>query len=117
MSALNDFAKGDYNGGKSLDHTEIQENRHQGRIQVSYGAAIPCDGTAWLRLRGDSFCADDPHKVLVVSTWINRKRWKEWRTSEKRKEYTKKIEPLLEEPENYEVFIAGEKEPEWVDMA
>ncbi len=63
------------------------------------------------------FCADDPHKVLVVSTWVNRKRWKEWRTSEKRKDYTKKIEPLLEEPENYEVFIAGEKEPEWIDMA
>jgi quinol monooxygenase YgiN len=63
------------------------------------------------------FCADDPHKILVISTWVNRKRWREWRTSEKRLAYVKKMEALLVGPEHYEVFIAGEKEPEWVDMA
>jgi heme-degrading monooxygenase HmoA len=63
------------------------------------------------------FSADDPYKLVVISTWINRKRWKEWRTSDKRKEYTHKIEQLLEGPEQYEVFLAGEREPEWVDMA
>jgi quinol monooxygenase YgiN len=63
------------------------------------------------------FAADNPYKLLVISTWINRKRWREWRTNEKRKEYTKKLEPLLEAPEQYEVFLVGEKEPEWIDMA
>jgi len=63
------------------------------------------------------FAADDPHKMVVISTWINRKLWSEWRTSNKRKEYLDKLGPLMESPEKYEVFLAGEKEPEWVHMA
>ncbi len=63
------------------------------------------------------FSADNPCKLLVISTWINRTRWRDWQKNEKRKEYTKKLEPLLAIPEQYEVYLVGEKAPEWVDMA
>jgi heme oxygenase (mycobilin-producing) len=61
--------------------------------------------------------ADDPNKLLVISTWTSRKRWDDWLATEKRKEFSKKIAELLESPEESEVFLVGEKEPEWVDMA
>jgi quinol monooxygenase YgiN len=61
--------------------------------------------------------AKKPNKLTVVSTWISQKRWEEWQQSSERKEFSKKIEPLLETPEETEVFLIGEKGPEWVDMA
>jgi heme oxygenase (mycobilin-producing) len=61
--------------------------------------------------------ADDPNKLLVISTWTSRKRWDDWLATEKRKEFSKKIAQLLESPEESEVYLVGEKEPEWVDMA
>ena len=59
----------------------------------------------------------DPSKVTVVSTWTSGKRWDEWYGSLKRKEFCTRVEPLLEAPEEVEVFMVGEKTPEWVDMA
>ncbi|MGB6065842.1 MAG: antibiotic biosynthesis monooxygenase [Desulfomonilaceae bacterium] len=59
----------------------------------------------------------NPSKLTVVSTWVSAKRWDEWHDSPKRKEFSKRIEPLLEAPEEVEVFMVGEKTPEWVDMA
>ena len=61
--------------------------------------------------------ASNPHKLTVISTWISQKRWEEWHESAKRKEFSKQLEPLLEAPEEVEVFMVGEKTPEWVDMA
>lgn len=61
--------------------------------------------------------ASDPDKVLVISTWTNKKRWDEWYESSKRKEFTQKLNEILQSPEQVEVFYVGEKEPEWVDMA
>jgi len=61
--------------------------------------------------------ADDPNKLVVISTWISRNRWEEWQANVKRHDAMKKMQSLLKSPENVEVFLAGEKIPEWVDMA
>ncbi len=61
--------------------------------------------------------ADEPRKLVVVSTWVSRKRWEEWHANEKRQEFTRELEKALEGPETTEVFLVGERAPEWVDMA
>lgn len=61
--------------------------------------------------------AEDPHKLLVISTWTDPKGWEAWRASEKRKEIAQKISELLAEPEHVEVFQVERKEVEGADMA
>lgn len=61
--------------------------------------------------------SNDPYKLLVISTWTKRKRFDEWRASEKRKEFSEKLTALLETPEHDEIYYVGEREPEWIDMA
>lgn len=61
--------------------------------------------------------ADEPRKLVVVSTWASRKRWEEWHANEKRRKFSKELEMALEGPEMTEVFLVGERPPEWVDMA
>lgn len=61
--------------------------------------------------------AEDPYKLLVISTWTNRTRFEEWRTTAKREEFSKKLAAVLETPEHYEIFYVGEKEPEWTEIA
>lgn len=61
--------------------------------------------------------ADDPNKMVVVSTWISANRWQEWLDNPKRKNAAQKMDRLLDSPEEAEVFLAGERIPEWVDMA
>jgi len=60
---------------------------------------------------------DDHNKLLVVSTWSSEKLWEDWRQNKKRINFSKKLEPLLDGPELVEVYLVGEKTPEWVDMA
>lgn len=61
--------------------------------------------------------ARNPRLILVVSTWMSEHRWELWKANEERIEASKEIERYLEEPERIEVFLSGEKRPEWVDMA
>lgn len=51
--------------------------------------------------------ADNPHKLVVVSTWTNRKGWEAWRSSDARKAVNEKMAEVLETPEQWEVFYAG----------
>jgi len=60
---------------------------------------------------------DDLNKLLVISTWSSEKRWEEWSRNKKRINFSRKLEPFLEGPEQVEVYLVGEKTPEWVDMA
>ncbi len=60
--------------------------------------------------------AEDPQKVLVVSTWTDMKGWEAWQTSQKRKEISARIVDLLETPEHVEIFHVGQKEFE-ADLA
>ena len=62
--------------------------------------------------------AENPNKLVVISTWVSQKRWEDWHGNEKRKNFIKKLETeYLIAPEHAEVFLVGEKIPEWVDMA
>ncbi len=61
--------------------------------------------------------AENPHKVVVVSTWLSRKRWDEWYQAPERAEFSKMVAPLLAAPESYEVFLVGKPSQEWVHMA
>ena len=61
--------------------------------------------------------AKNPDKTVVISTWISEKRWEEWHNDPKRKDFAKKLEEFLVSPEEVEVYLVGEKIPEWVDMA
>ncbi len=61
--------------------------------------------------------ADDPYKVVVISTWSSRQRWNDWYGDPKRVEFSQKMNEFLEGPEEIEVFLVGEKMAEWVDMA
>ncbi len=62
--------------------------------------------------------ADNPNKLVVISTWVSQKRWEDWHGNAKRKDFVQKLEDeYLVAPEHVEVFLVGEKIPEWVDMA
>lgn len=61
--------------------------------------------------------AKDTHELLVISTWTGKKRWEEWRATDKRKEISNKIAELLETPEHYEIFFVGEEVAEWVQTS
>ncbi len=61
--------------------------------------------------------ADDPNKVVVISTWSSRQRWNDWHEDQKRTEFSQQMNEFLEAPEEIEVFLVGEKMAEWVDMA
>ncbi len=61
--------------------------------------------------------ADDPSRLLVISTWTDARGWEAWRASEKRNEISQKISELLAEPEHVEVFRVERKEVEGADMA
>ncbi len=53
---------------------------------------------------------DDPHTLLVISSWTDTKSWEAWRSSEKRKEISTKIAELLEANEHIAVFHVERKE-------
>jgi heme oxygenase (mycobilin-producing) len=61
--------------------------------------------------------ADTPNKLVVISSWTTRNRWDEWCKNPKRRECASKMDALLQSPETTEVFLVGDKIPEWVDMA
>ncbi len=49
--------------------------------------------------------ADDPHKIMVVSTWQNIENWNTWKESEERKKNDTLLEELQTEPTFYEAFV------------
>lgn len=59
---------------------------------------------------------EDPHILLVISSWTNTKSWEAWLSSEKRKEISTKIAGLLEATEHVAVFHVERNEYE-ADMA
>ncbi|MBI5252400.1 MAG: antibiotic biosynthesis monooxygenase [Desulfomonile tiedjei] len=59
---------------------------------------------------------EEPHKLLVISTWTDIKGWEAWQASNKRKEIALRITELLEASENVEIFYVGQRESE-ADLA
>lgn len=60
--------------------------------------------------------AEDPHTLLVISTWTDTKNWEAWQASEKRKEISRQLGELLEAAEHVAIFHVERKEYE-ADMA
>jgi heme-degrading monooxygenase HmoA len=60
--------------------------------------------------------AEDKRKVLVISHWSSQERWDEWRADPRRQEFTKRMEGLLESPEEVEVFLHGADLPVWAEI-
>ena len=50
---------------------------------------------------------DNPQKMLIVSSWEDMEKWKEWYESDMRKDYYKKLRSALESPEHVEAYILG----------
>jgi len=92
-----------------------------GKLEEAYKLLMELRSMATLclgYLSGETIVgADNPNKLVVISTWVSRKRWEEWNGDQRRKDFSQKLEPYLASPEHVEVFHSGEKIPEWVDMA
>ena len=92
-----------------------------GKIDQAYKLLMELRSKATLRkgyLSGETIIsAQNPNKIVVISTWVSQNRWEDWYENTQRKEFLKRFEELLEAPEEMEVFLVGQKVPEWVDMA
>jgi heme-degrading monooxygenase HmoA len=51
---------------------------------------------------------DDPEEYLVISTWKSVASWKEWEASDQRKEINDRIDVLLGEKSQYDIYFYGE---------
>ena len=99
----------------------ITRRLKEGKLNDAYKVLLELRSLATLRhgyVSGQTLISsEDHHKLLVISTWTSEKRWQEWRDHEQRKDFSKRLELFLESPEKVEIYLVGEKLPEWVDMA
>ena len=47
---------------------------------------------------------DNPHRIIVLSRWASREDWENWIATPTRKTFIKKLENVLEYPEQIEVL-------------
>jgi len=50
---------------------------------------------------------EDPEEWLVIGTWKSEDDWKSWLTNKQRAEIQGKIDSLLREKTNYDVYLYG----------
>ncbi len=50
---------------------------------------------------------DDPHRVIVISTWQTIDNWLAWKDNKERKGIEAKLEPYLQFPTEYEEYVFG----------
>jgi len=51
--------------------------------------------------------ADDPRRLVVISTWFGIMDWRRWSSSNERKELESQLRPLLSEPPTVRVLLEG----------
>jgi heme-degrading monooxygenase HmoA len=51
--------------------------------------------------------SEDPHNIVVISTWFGLMDWRRWSTSGDRKEFETQIRPLLSAPARARVLLEG----------
>jgi quinol monooxygenase YgiN len=99
----------------------VRRKFKKGDVEAAYKLLMQLRAAATLMpgfISGETIIsAEEPNTLLVISTWTGKRRWEDWRATETRKEFAKKIAELLETSEQSEFFYAGERIPEWVDMA
>lgn len=94
----------------------ISRQFRQDRISDAHNLLKEMRSVATLRpgyISGQTLAsADNPNKLVVISTWTGPKRWDTWYKDAKRLAFSKKLEDLLVAPENVEVFMAGHESSE-----
>ncbi len=56
-------------------------------------------------ISGETMCSlENPQKMVVISVWETKKQWERWQNDPVRKMLENKMERLLLEPANYELF-------------
>ena len=53
------------------------------------------------------FNHDDPKKLVVIGMWQSVENWLQWKENPDRKSHEAKMEPHLEKPTEYEVYVLG----------
>jgi len=51
--------------------------------------------------------SDDPHNIIVLSTWFGLMDWRRWHASDDRKAMESQLRPLLAAPERIRVLLEG----------
>lgn len=51
--------------------------------------------------------SDDPHNIVVISSWFGLMDWRRWHASADRREFEQQIRPLLAAPERVRVLLEG----------
>lgn len=51
--------------------------------------------------------SEDPHNIIVISTWFGLMDWRRWHASEDRREMEAQLRPLLAAPERVRVLLEG----------
>jgi quinol monooxygenase YgiN len=51
--------------------------------------------------------SDDPHNIIVISTWFGLMDWRRWHASDDRREMEAQLRPLLAAPERVRVLLEG----------
>jgi quinol monooxygenase YgiN len=66
------------------------------------GKAISANGN----ISGETLQAsDDPHNLIVVSTWHSIEEWKNWEKNPERQEIQAKIEKLMVRPTKMKIYV------------
>ncbi|KIX14111.1 antibiotic biosynthesis monooxygenase family protein [Dethiosulfatarculus sandiegensis] len=89
----------------------ITRRLKQGESKPVYSALNNLRGVALQQqgyMTGETLLGyDDPAKLLVLSTWQSVTDWKKWQESPERAKVDREIEPHLEGPTEYEIFVIG----------
>jgi quinol monooxygenase YgiN len=51
--------------------------------------------------------SDDPHNIVVISSWFGLMDWRRWYASEARRDFEHQIRPMLAAPERVRVLLEG----------
>ena len=51
--------------------------------------------------------SEDPHNLVVISSWFGLMDWRRWYASEDRKAFEQQLRPLLAAPERVRVLLEG----------
>ncbi|MGI8926497.1 MAG: antibiotic biosynthesis monooxygenase [Tepidiformaceae bacterium] len=51
--------------------------------------------------------SEDPHNIIVISTWFGLMDWRRWHASEERRAFESRLRHLLAAPERVRVLLEG----------
>jgi heme-degrading monooxygenase HmoA len=54
---------------------------------------------------------EDPHKLVVISTWLSEENWLKWKERPERKAIEANMQRLLTGPTQYDLYVCGSYPP------